>query len=105
MTKKENVMTKTAGKKSERVVKTKEYKTGDIIKLGKREMDIIETFREKQRNLSVMFDVLAGNERDYQERLWNTIRDLYPGVEKFDLYANWKKREITIRGILRKENE
>jgi len=98
-------MTKTAGKKSERLVKTKEYKTGDIIKLGKKEMDVIGTLHEKRQELSLMFDMLADKEKNSQERLWNTIRGLYPGTEGFDLYANWKKREITIRGSLRKEDE
>lgn len=78
-------------------MKRKEYKTGDIIKIDKKEMDIIETFADEKERLNVMFAVISKKYYATEKNFWDTIRDLYPGIKDFDLYANWEKKEITLR--------
>ena len=79
-------------------MKKKIYKTGDVIQIGQKEKATIETFRKESASLLIMFDVLAEKQRKNQERFWNTIYDLYPEAKGFDLYADWKKGRITLRG-------
>ena len=84
--------------KEENAMPKKEYKTGDVIKLNEKEIEVLATFTKEQNNLSVMFEMLAAKQSDCHKRFWDTIRGLYPGIKEFDLYGNWKKQEITLRG-------
>ena len=72
-------------------------KTGDVIEIGKKGMDVIETFTEEKARLDVMFNVLSGKTYDNEKKFWNTIHGLYPEAKDFDLHVNWEKKEITLR--------
>lgn len=78
-------------------MKKKEYKTGDIIKIDKGKMDVIETFMDEKVRLDVMFVVISKKYQAAEKKFWDTIYDLYPEAKGFDLHANWEKKEITIR--------
>lgn len=76
----------------------KKYKTGDIIEIAKKEMAVIDTFVKGKDELDTMLAVLARKYHAVERKFWNTIYDLYPEAKGFDLHANWKKGEITLRG-------
>lgn len=78
-------------------MKKKEYKTGDIIKIDKKEMDVIETFAAEKEQLNLMFDIISKKYHATEKNFWATIGDLYPGIKDFDLHVDWKKKEITLR--------
>ena len=83
--------------------KKKIYKTGDVLHIEKREMATMDTFHKELESFSLMFDVLAEKQRNHQRRFWDTIYDLYPEIKEFDLYMDWKKKEITLRSKKRME--
>lgn len=83
----------------------KKYKTGDIIKIDKEKMEIIETFTNEKERLEIMFAVISKKYQIAARRFWDTLRDLYPGIKSFDLYANWGKKEITLRHKIEENDE
>ena len=78
-------------------MKKKEYKTGDIVKIDKKEMNVIETFTDEKARLDIMFAVISKRYHAAEKQFWGTIRDLYPEIKGFDLYINWEKEEIVLR--------
>lgn len=75
----------------------KKYKIGDIIKIDKKEMDVIDTFVDEKVRLETMLTVISRKYQAVEKGFWDTIYDLYPEAKGFDLHANWEKKEITLR--------
>jgi len=77
-------------------------KTGDIIKIGKKEMDVIDTFIDEKEQLELMLSVLMRRQHSTERKFWDTIKGLYPETKGYNLHANWEKKEITLRGKVKR---
>lgn len=73
-------------------------KTGDVIHMGESQIAVLKTHNDEKKDIRFLIDAAAARGRLSEERFWNTVFDLYPEIKGFDIYINWKKKEITIRG-------
>ena len=73
-------------------------KTGDVVQIMEKELEVLKTHNEEKKDIAFLLDAAATRGRLNEERFWNTVFDLYPEIKGFDIHISWKKKLITVRG-------
>ena len=76
----------------------KEIKTGTIVNINEKNLEVLETHMQERKNLSWLIEEAATKGRLCTDNFWNTVYDLYPDLKGFDIHINWKEKFITVRG-------